>query len=133
MEPTLKIPADLKKALAADPDAKAMWDGLTHLGRRDFITWIIEAKLPETRAKRIDGCIDRLLQGKRRPCCFNRVPFEMQDALKASPKAKANWSALSGDAQRDFVDWIVEAKENPVRKTRIDKACSLIAAGKQHP
>ncbi len=72
-EPEPKMPADLRKALAAaDPRAKAAWSDITPAARRDFIHGITAPKRPETRVKRIETACDMLAKGKRRPCCFDR-------------------------------------------------------------
>jgi hypothetical protein len=66
------VPADLRKALAAAPKAKAVWKEISARARRDWITWIVTAKQAETRARRIDNACDMLGGGKRRVCCFDR-------------------------------------------------------------
>jgi len=65
-------PQDLRKALAATPEARAVWSDLTPVARRDWISWITSAKKAETRARRIDNACDMLATGKRRICCFDR-------------------------------------------------------------
>src|SRR5690349_10354752 len=65
-EPELRIPADLRKALAAAPEARAVWSDITPIARRDWIQWIISAKQPETRARRIRNACEMLAAGKRR-------------------------------------------------------------------
>ena len=72
-EPESKVPADLRKALAAAcPKARAVWSDITPVVRRDWIQWIESAKREETRLKRIESACDMLSKGKRRPCCFDR-------------------------------------------------------------
>ena len=133
MEPEPKVPADLRKALAADPAAKVKWNELTPLARRDFIMWIDVAKQADTRARRIEQTCDKLVAGKRRPCCFALVPLDLHNALKAAPKAKAQWSGLGPGVKRDFISWIESAKERETRKGRVAKACTMIASGKRLP
>jgi uncharacterized protein YdeI (YjbR/CyaY-like superfamily) len=128
-----KVPADLRKALAAAPPAKAQWDDLTPIARRDFISWIDAAKQAETRKRRIERACDMLAAGKRRPCCFSIVPLDLHKALKSAPKAKAHWSDLTSSARRDFIDWIDEAAERAQRNRRIEKACAMLAAGNVRP
>src|SRR3546814_10977139 len=70
--PEPKVPADLRKALAANPAAKATWTDITPVARRDWIAWIISGKKAETRVKRIDPACDQLASGMRRACCFHR-------------------------------------------------------------
>jgi hypothetical protein len=74
-EPEPKVPADLRKALAAAPQARALWSDITPMARRDWIHWITSAKRPETRARRIDNACSMLAAGKRRVCCFDRSGF----------------------------------------------------------
>ncbi len=70
-----KVPADLRKALAAAPEARKLWSDITPVARRDWILWITSAKTPETRARRIHNACDMLASGKRRVCCFDRSGF----------------------------------------------------------
>ena len=39
-----EVPTDLRKALAADPKARALWSDITPNARRDWIHWITSAK-----------------------------------------------------------------------------------------
>jgi uncharacterized protein YdeI (YjbR/CyaY-like superfamily) len=132
-EPEAKVPADLRRALAAVPVAKGEWRELTPIARRDFISWIEQAKQEETRRRRIERACSMLAQGKRRPCCYAVVPLYLYTALKAAPKAKAKWSELTPTARRDFISWIESAKEPEERKRRTAKASAILAAGKQRP
>lgn len=74
-EPEPKVPADLREALAACPEAKAMWDDTTTIARLDWIHWVESAKQPKTRKRRIDNACDMLASGKRRVCCFDPSGF----------------------------------------------------------
>src|SRR5438874_5702165 len=69
LEPT--VPSDLRKALAADPKARALWEKITINARTDWIHWIISAKQAETRARRVESACSMLAGGKRRVCCFD--------------------------------------------------------------
>lgn len=79
------VPADLRKALAEDPKARALWLAITPVARRDWILWIVSARQPETRARRIRNACDMLGKGKRRVCCFDRSGFYSQSL--AAPEA----------------------------------------------
>lgn len=74
-QPEPRVPADLRSALAAAPQAKAAWSDITPVARRDWIQWITSAKKVETRARRIENACDMLASGKRRVCCFDRSGF----------------------------------------------------------
>lgn len=71
-EPEPEVPADVRKAFAAHPDALATWQDITPVARRDWIHWITSGKKAETRVKRIATACDMLASGKRRACCFDR-------------------------------------------------------------
>jgi uncharacterized protein YdeI (YjbR/CyaY-like superfamily) len=129
----LRLPTDLRKALAAAPMAKAQWTDLTPIARRDFISWIDSAKQPETRRRRIEKACSMLAAGKRRPCCYSIVSFNLYTALAATPTAKAQWSDLTPIERRDFISWMDSAKEPEAHKRRIEKACVMLAAGKRRP
>jgi len=84
-EPEREVPADLRKALAAAPKARALWSDITPIARRDWIHWITSAKQPETRARRIKNACSMLAAGKRRVCCFDRSGFYSKSL--SAPKA----------------------------------------------
>src|SRR5437667_6008044 len=128
-----RVPTGLRKALAADPVAKAQWRDLTPIARRDFISWIDSAKQPGTRRRRIERACSMLAAGKRRPCCYSIVSLDLHLALKASPMAKAQWSDLTPIERRDFISWLDSAKEPEAHRRRIEKACAVLAAGKRRP
>lgn len=129
-ESEAKVPIDLRKALSATPIAKAAWDDITPIARRDFITWIESAKQPETRARRVAVTCDKLTSGKRRPCCYAVVPMGLYKALGENPKAKATWSKLNPNERRDISDWVEGVKEKSTRTERIEKVCKTLASGK---
>ena len=128
-----KLPTDLRTALAAAAKAKAQWRDLTPIARRDFISWIDSAKQLETRRRRIERACSMLTAGKRRPCCYSIVSFNLFKALAATPKAKAQWSDLTSTERRDFISWMDSAKQPEAHKRRIEKACVMLAAGKRRP
>lgn len=65
-----KLPADLRKLLLSDAAARERWQGLTPLGRNEFICWVEDAKQVATRKRRIGRAREELIAGKRRPCCW---------------------------------------------------------------
>src|SRR5262245_29185985 len=80
-----KVPPDLRKALAAAPKARAVWSDITTIARTDWIHWIVSAKQPETRARRVKNACSMLAAGKRRVCCFDRSGFYSKSF--SAPKA----------------------------------------------
>jgi uncharacterized protein YdeI (YjbR/CyaY-like superfamily) len=69
-----RMPADLRKGLAASPRAKAAWEDITPLAKNEFVCWVTSAKKPETRGRRIRRTCEELVEGKRRPCCWAGCP-----------------------------------------------------------
>jgi uncharacterized protein YdeI (YjbR/CyaY-like superfamily) len=65
-----KIPADLRKALIEDGTAIDCWNDITPLARNEWICWVESAKMFETRARRVERVCSELLEGMRRPCCW---------------------------------------------------------------
>lgn len=58
------------------------------------------------------------------------VPPDLAKALKASKPAAATFKALSPFNQRDYVTWIIEAKQDATRARRIEQAVDWLAEGK---
>ena len=128
-----RVPTDLRKPLVATALAKAQWRDLTPIARRDFISWIDSAKQAETRRRRIDKACSMLAAGKRRPCCYSIVSFDLYTALAATPKAKAQWRDLSPIERRDYIGWMNSAKQPATHRRRVEKTCALLAAGRRRP
>ena len=85
-EPEPTVPADLRAALAtAEPKARAIWEDITPIARRDWIQWITTAKQAETRTRRVKNACSMLAAGKRRVCCFDRSGFYSKGL--SAPKA----------------------------------------------
>jgi uncharacterized protein YdeI (YjbR/CyaY-like superfamily) len=55
-----EIPQDLNDALTHDPSARAAFEQLPPSHRREYVDWILEAKRPETRARRVEQTLERL-------------------------------------------------------------------------
>jgi len=88
-----EVASDMEDALRADDGAFALWQGLTPLGRNEFICWVEDAKQAATREKRIRRTIEEMREGKRRPCCWpgcvhrtDKPPSKWQQATMGSRK-----------------------------------------------
>jgi Bacteriocin-protection, YdeI or OmpD-Associated/Domain of unknown function (DUF1905) len=95
-EPEIRVPMDLRKALAAAPLAQARWEDITPMARRDWIFSISSAKQPETRRCRIEKACDMLASGKRRLCCFPGIKWLM----KKNAKTCGMWVPLPNSKNR---------------------------------
>ena len=56
---------------------------------------------------------------------------EFAAALKANPKAKATLDGFPPSAQRDYLEWIADAKQDSTRAKRIATAVEWLAEGKR--
>lgn len=65
-----RLPADLKKAIAADRKILAIWEDITPLARNEWICWVEDAKKDDTRKIRIVKALSKMRGGMRRPCCW---------------------------------------------------------------
>ena len=86
---------DVEATIRADPAVFDLWQGLTPLGRNEFLCWIEDAKQPATRARRIARTGEELLEGKRRPCCWagcihrtDKAPGRWQQAVLVERKPR---------------------------------------------
>ena len=64
---TVEVPAELEAALAAAPDAKGAFDGLSHTHRREYVEWVSGARREETRRARLERAVAMLRDGIRHP------------------------------------------------------------------
>jgi len=60
-------PEDLQKLLAKNARARAAFDPLSFTHKREWVTWIVEAKKPDTRATRLAKTVEMLSKGKKNP------------------------------------------------------------------
>lgn len=61
----LEEPPDLSAALDATPAAREQWNGFSPSSRKAILWWIVSAKRPETRAKRVEQTVRMAAQGLR--------------------------------------------------------------------
>ncbi len=58
----ISVPKDVAKALGSTRGGRAAFERLTPRQRQSFLAWVLDAKKPETRQRRIRKGIDILLQ-----------------------------------------------------------------------
>ncbi len=61
----LTMPSEFEAALAANPTARQNYENLYRSHREQYLLWIVTAKRPETRGKRITESIQMLSEGKK--------------------------------------------------------------------
>lgn len=62
----VEVPAALAAGLAADPEAKAVFDGMAFTHRKEYARWIAEAKKEETRQRRVEQAVEMIRARKTR-------------------------------------------------------------------
>jgi uncharacterized protein YdeI (YjbR/CyaY-like superfamily) len=60
-----------------------------------------------------------------------KTPAYMLAALKKNKKAHATFDAFSPSAQREYVEWVTEAKTDATRDRRLETAVQWMAEGKE--
>nr|WP_297458726.1 YdeI/OmpD-associated family protein [uncultured Halomonas sp.] len=60
-----------------------------------------------------------------------QLPDDLQQALAATPAAKAVWVDTTTIARLDWIHWIESAKQTKTRQRRVDNACDMLASGKR--
>jgi hypothetical protein len=61
------LPKDLAAVLSKHPEAKAFFDRLSFTNKREYVTWIVEAKKNETRTKRVASALEKIVSNKKNP------------------------------------------------------------------
>ncbi len=59
-----------------------------------------------------------------------KAPADLVAAFRKFPKAKATYEAFSPSQQREYVEWITEAKQEATRQKRLATAIDWMAHGK---
>jgi hypothetical protein len=71
--------------------------------------------------------VPRVVKAKKPPV---KPPTYFTAALKKNTKALATFKAFSPSNQRDYVEWVTEAKTDDTRTRRLDTAVAWMAQGK---
>lgn len=58
------------------------------------------------------------------------MPDDFAAALDATPAARQNFDAFAPSKQRDYLEWVLDAKGNDTRQRRIAQATAWLAEGK---
>ena len=120
-----------KSSLLEDlPEAK---DALTQLGRVHSVDQLPAARTIAALVKRAAKLNDEGVKLKRAPKAPKgpvKVPAYFAAALNKNRKAKAAFDAFSPSHRREYIEWIVDAKQEATRQRRVATAVEWIAEGK---
>ena len=67
---------------------------------------------------------------KKHPKAALSMPADLTSALKKSQRAWAQWQAFSPGRRREYLAWVLEAKQDATRARRIATTVSQVADGK---
>jgi hypothetical protein len=115
-------------------------DGMGSLGRitnvddlppdKSMLGWIRQAKEFIDRGEYTSPIAARHKVVKA-PKAALKTPNEFMTALKANKRAGATFSAFSPSCQREYLEWIADAKREETRSKRIATAITWLEEGKQ--
>jgi len=125
----------IREKLGADADRVFPKDAKLGMGGRRYLA---KSELPSdvviVRAVKLAVALNeagerpkRALKRKPPP----KAPPYLVAALKKNAKARAAFAGLTPGQQREYVDWLVEAKQPATRERRLAQAVEWLAAGKQ--
>lgn len=65
-EKKIVVPRDLAGALKKNGKAAAVFAAFSHTNKKEYVSWIAEAKTPETRKRRLETAVGWMAKGKTR-------------------------------------------------------------------
>ena len=68
---------------------------------------------------------------QRAPKAPLTVPQDLRAAIDAAPAAKATWEAFPPSCQREYVEWVTEAKRDETRTKRLNQTIEWLTEGKR--
>ena len=63
----IALPIELDKLFAADEEAREFFTSLPIINQKEYLSWIQGAKKEETKQKRLEATLEKLLAGKQNP------------------------------------------------------------------
>lgn len=64
-ERVVEVPKDLQQAMRKEKQAQAFFESLSYTHKKEYVTYITEAKREETRLKRLARVVEMLKQGRK--------------------------------------------------------------------
>ena len=132
----VEVPFDVEKEFGSKrPKVKAMIEGvpyrgiLTRMGTDCHILGI-RKEIREQIGKTFGDDVTIVVEPDTEPRLIE-VPVELAKAFKREKEAKALFEKLSYTHQREYVNWIDEAKREETRQNRIAKTIEMLKKGKK--
>jgi hypothetical protein len=134
----VEVPFDVEKAFGLKrPKVKAMIEGipyrgiLTRMGTDCHILGI-RKEIREQIGKSFGDEVTITVEPDTEPRLVE-VPAELKKTFRTEKEAKAFFEKLSYSHQREYVNWIDEAKREETRQNRIVKTIEMLKKGKRNP
>lgn len=132
----VEVPFDVEAAFGSKkPKIKAMIEGvpyrgiLTRMGTDCHILGI-RKDIREQIGRTFGDEVTVTVEPDTEPRVIE-VPAELKKAFKTEKEAKAFFEKLSYTHQREYVNWINEAKREETRQNRIGKTIEMLKKGKK--
>ena len=131
----VEVPFDVEKEVGSKrPKVKAMIEGvpyrgtLTRMGTDCHILGI-RKDIREQIGKTFGNDVTITVEPDTEPRVIE-VPAELKQAFRTEKEAKAFFEKLSYTHQKEYVNWINEAKREETRQTRIAKTIEILKKAK---
>jgi hypothetical protein len=132
----VEVPFDVEQAFGSKkPKIKALIEGvpyrgiLTRMGT-DYHMLIILKEIRETIGKSFGDEVNITVELDTEPRVIE-IPEDLLRELEKDEEAKAFFDNLSYTHQREYVNWIIEAKKEETRARRIARAIEMMKEGKK--
>lgn len=102
---------------------------LVRMGGPNYILGILK-DIREKTGKTIGEEIEITVEEDNKPRVVE-IPQDLQQALERSPEVETIFKKLSFTHQKEYVQWIMEAKHDQTRKNRIDQTIEFLKQGKK--
>lgn len=130
------IKSDLEMMSSWDEPAKYGLGGVAAAAINE--TWTALRFRPKEQTISSDTCNDNIKQNEYSAYIdvdnkIVRLPEEIKDILQKSPQALANYEKLSYSNRKEYVLWILTAKQEKTREERLVKMVEKLVDGKKNP
>jgi uncharacterized protein YdhG (YjbR/CyaY superfamily) len=117
-----------------DGSPMAKGDGMGQFGRLTSVADLPDAAVVHARLLEAAQLAAAGKPAMRRPSAPKpalTMPDDLAAALAAEPAAEVRFSALTPGAQREYLEWVLGAKQMATRMKRIGTSVEQVAAGKK--
>jgi uncharacterized protein YdeI (YjbR/CyaY-like superfamily) len=130
-ERVLTVPPELQRELRDDKDLAQYFKSLNASTQRDIVSWIAQAKQPETRERRASQMAERLyltMEAER-----GDLPPALRAAFARSPKARDGWERMPSSHKRQHLLGIFYYRDPESQARRIEKAIEMMMEYAERP